>query len=359
MTTPINRRRFLRGAAAGLGAVTLNQLLTACGANEARTIPPTQSAQSVPPTSPPPTARAATSTSRSPATASQPTAPQATTQPQPTSTPAVSPDLVVARAGEPEAMVRRAIAALGGMERFVPVGANVIVKPNICVAYHTYEYAATTNPWVVGALVKMCLEAGARSVRVMDLPFGGTAEEAYQISGIAEQVKAAGGEMVAMSNMKFVSMELPQAKSLKKSSVYDDALKADVLIDVPIAKDHALARLTLGMKNLMGLISYREAIHIDMGQRLADLTDLFRPKLTVVDAVRMLMANGPTGGNLDDVKQAKTIIASPDVVAADSYAATLFNMKPEDLAYIVAGTERGLGRSDLKNLRIEEINVGA
>ncbi|HTP09304.1 MAG TPA: DUF362 domain-containing protein [Anaerolineae bacterium] len=354
MTPPINRRRFLRGAAAGLGAVTLNQFLTACGANEAQTPQATSAAQPVQSTSIPPTAIQAKATQ---ITASAGT--QAPSTSQPTTIPATSPDLVVARSGEPEAMVRRAIAALGGMERFVPRNAKVIVKPNICVAYHTYEYAATTNPWVVGALVKLCLEAGARSVQVMDLPFGGTAEEAYEISGIAEQVKAAGGEMVAMSNMKFVSMDLPQAKSLMKSSVYDDALKADVLIDVPIAKDHALARLTLGMKNLMGLIAYREAIHVDMGQRLADLTDLFRPKLTVVDAVRMLMANGPTGGNLDDVKQANTIIASPDIVAADSYAATLFNLQPEDLSYIVAGTQRGLGRSDLKNLKIEEINVGA
>ncbi len=256
-------------------------------------------------------------------------------------------------------MVRRAIAALGGMERFVPRDASVIVKPNICVAYHTYEYAATTNPWVVGALVKLCFEAGARSVRVLDNPFGGTAEEAYEISGIAEQVKAAGGEMVVMSRMKFVPTDIPQAESLKQTAVYDDALTADVLIDVPIAKTHGLARLTLGMKNLMGLIRDRSAIHGDMGRRLADLTSLIRPELTVVDAVRILTANGPTGGNLDDVKQLNTIIASPDIVAADSYAATLFNLQPEELAYIQAGTQRGLGRSDLKNLRIEEIDVGA
>ena len=255
--------------------------------------------------------------------------------------------------------MRRAIAALGGMERFVPRDANVIVKPNICVAYHTYEYAATTNPWVVGAVVKLCLEAGARSVRVLDYPFGGSAEEAYEISGIAEQVKAAGGEMVVMPRMKFVSIDIPQARALKKSDVYDDALKADVLINVPIAKNHSLARLTLGMKNLMGLIRYREAVHGNMGESLTDLTSLFRPKLTIVDAVRMLMANGPTGGNLDDVKQLNTIIASPDIVAADSYAATLFNLQPEELSYIKAGTQRGLGRSDLKNLHIEEINVGA
>jgi len=359
MTTPINRRRFLRTAAAGLSVLTANQLLAACGAPEPRPLPrPAQT-----PTVPPPTARPVGPTAIPPTTAQlEPTtSPIAPAQLEPTASPTTSPvpDLVVARAGEPETLVRRALAALGGMERFVPHDANVIIKPNICVAYHTYEYAATTNPWVVGALVKLAFEAGARSVRVMDLPFGGTAEEAYEISGIAEQVKAAGGEMVAMSHMKFVSMDIPQAKSLKKNYVYDDALKADVLIDGPIAKNHALARLTLGMKNLMGLISYREAIHVDMGQRLADLTNLFRPKLTVVDAVRMLMANGPTGGNLNDVKQMNTIIASPDIVAADSYAATLFNMQPEELSYIVAGTQRGLGRSDLKNLKIEEINVGA
>ena len=183
MTTPINRRRFLRGAAAGLGAVTLNQFLAACGASETRTPPATNAVQPPKPTSVPPTAAPATAGSTS---ASVPT--QAPAPAQPTLSPAISPDLVVARAGEPEAMVRRAIAALGGMERFVPRDASVIIKPNICVAYHTYEYAATTNPWVVGALVKLCLEAGARSVRVMDNPFGGTAEEAYEISGIAEQV---------------------------------------------------------------------------------------------------------------------------------------------------------------------------
>jgi uncharacterized protein (DUF362 family) len=346
MATSINRRRFLRGAAAGLGAVTLNQFLTACSANEAPPASPTSAAQ---PTALPPTLSQSAILA---ATSSPATSP-------PAATPTTLPDLVVARSGEPEAMVRRAIAALGGMERFVPRDANVIVKPNICVGYHTYEYAATTNPWVVGAVVKLCLEAGARSVRVMDYPFGGSPERAYEVSGIAEQVKAAGGEMVVMSHMKFVRMDLPQATSLKQSEVYDDALKADVLINVPIAKDHGLARLTLGMKNMMGLILVRQAIHLDMGERLADLTSLFRPQLTIVDAVRMLMANGPSGGDLNDVKQMNTIVASPDIVAADSYAATLFDMQPEDLSYIQAGTQRGLGRSDLKNLRIEELNVGA
>jgi uncharacterized protein (DUF362 family) len=131
-----------------------------------------------------------------------------------------------------------------------------------------------------------------------------------------------------------------------------------VLINVPIAKHHHLARLTLGMKNLMGVIYYRPPIHVNLGQRLADLTSRIRPALTVVDAVRILVANGPTGGDLNDVRKLDTVIASPDIVAADSYAASLFDMQPEDLKYIVAATKMGLGRSDLNNLKIEEIAVG-
>ncbi len=353
MPTPINRRGFLRAAALGFGVLTIDQLLAACGAPPASSVSPTTA-----PTSRPPTAQPLRPTLAPTQAAPTATAP-AQVEPTPMPTLAPTPDLVVARSGEPETLVRRALAALGGIERFVPRDANVIIKPNICVAYHTYEYAATTNPWVVSALVKMCLEAGARSVRVMDHPFGGTAEEAYAISGIADQVKAAGGEMVIMSRLKFVPTDIPQAQSLKRSAIYDDALKVDVLINVPIAKHHSLARLTLGMKNMMGLIWDRPVIHGDMGQRLADLTSIIQPKLTVVDAVRILTANGPTGGNLNDVKQLDTVIASTDIVAADSYAATLFDVRPEDLPCIQAGAQRGLGRSDLKNLRIEEINVGA
>jgi uncharacterized protein (DUF362 family) len=268
------------------------------------------------------------------------------------------PHLAVARGGEAEQLVRAAIAALGGMERFVRSGDDVVIKPNICVGYHTYEYAATTNPWVVGELVRLCLHAGARQVRVMDSPFGSGPEQAYRKSGIQEQVEAAGGSMEIMPGFKFVSSEIPQGRDLTRWDLYEDALKADVLIDVPIAKHHSLARLTLGMKNLMGLIRNRPAMHRNLGQRLADLASRFQPTLTVVDAVRILVAHGPTGGSLGDVRKLDTLIASPDIVAADSYAATLFQLQPHDLSYVRAATEMGLGRSDLDGLRIEEITVG-
>jgi uncharacterized protein (DUF362 family) len=161
-----------------------------------------------------------------------------------------------------------------------------------------------------------------------------------------------------MSRLKFVKTDIPQGLDIQQCDIYDEVLNADVVIDVPVAKHHNLARLTLGMKNLLGVVRDRPAMHRNLGQRLADLTSRVQPTLTVVDAVRILTDHGPTGGNLDDVVQLDTVIVSPDIVAADSYAATLFGLEPSDLSYVQAATAMGLGRSDLGGLKIEEITVG-
>ncbi len=233
----------------------------------------------------------------------------------------------------------------------------MIIKPNICSDSNTFEFASTTNPVVVATLVKLALGAGAKRVRVMDFPFSGTAESAYARSGIADTVKAAGGEMELMNPNKFRKTNIPEGKSLTESDIYQDALECDLLIDVPIAKHHSMAKITLGGKNLMGLIKNRGAIHSDFSQRIPDLVSIFRPKLTVVDAVRTLMAHGPTGGSLEDVKINNTVIASHDIVAADSYATRFFNLTGADIPYIAAAAERGLGIMDLSGLKIEEVNL--
>ncbi len=282
-----------------------------------------------------------------------------TSSPEQTAAPVSFPDLAVARNAEPEPLVRAAIQAIGGLQRFIPKDGWVIIKPNICTAYYGYEYAATTNPWVVGTLVKLCFEAGAGKVQVMDYPFGGTPEDAYQVSGIAEQVEQNGGEMVVMSSFKFKKTAIENSLGLDSIDIYEDVFKADTLINVPIAKHHGMSRLTLSMKNLMGLMEYRESVHWNFGKCLTDLAGKIRPTLNVVDAVRILLNNGPTGGDLNDVKKLDTVIVSTDIVAADSYAATLFNMKPENLDYVRYGAKYGLGKSDLATLNIQEIDLGA
>ncbi len=145
--TDVTRKEFLRWVATGLGTVAGGSLLGACGGERPST---PADAVSPPTTAPPPGPTAAVSTPATTAVSASP------------------PDLVVTRGGEPEELVRRALAALGGIERFVRPGDDVIIKPNICVAYHTYEYAATTNPWVERTKLLRTEEARPRRWRARD-----------------------------------------------------------------------------------------------------------------------------------------------------------------------------------------------
>jgi uncharacterized protein (DUF362 family) len=99
-------------------------------------------------------------------------------------------------------------------------------------------------------------------------------------------------------------------------------------------------------------------MHLNLSQRIADLTSLVRPALTVVDAVRILTDHGPTGGDLADVQQLDTIIASRDIVAADAYATTLFGLTGADIGYIQASADMGIGTMDLDSINIEELRLG-
>ena len=358
MKKPFSRRDFLRLAATGAGALAFNEILTACGVES---IPEENSVS----TTAPKTATSEPTIIDEPLPATQTPQDTATIEVEPTATPEPTstvteiptPDLVVVRNGEPEQMVRQAMTAIGGMEKYVSSGSDVIIKPNICVDFRNYEWAATTNPWVVGALVKMCFEAGAARVRVMDQTWKRNMTKAYQESGIQEQVEAAGGEMEWMPVDKFVPTAAPQGVELQTFDIYDEILNADVFINVPVAKHHMDAKLTLAMKNLMGIISDRPIIHKNFGQRIADLASAIRPNLNLMDAVRVMKKNGPTGYFLKDTESMDTIIVSEDMVAIDSYTTRLFGMKPEDLDYVVCAAQMGIGRSDIENLLIEEYNI--
>jgi uncharacterized protein (DUF362 family) len=357
----ISRREFIQLISKTAGLAVVTQFLSACGLNPAAK-PETPTHSPFVPGVPQTNNLGAIAGAVVPTNTLPPgdtpvgTDLPATDTPVPAAEPAY---LAVARGvDDPEALVRGALDAIGGIGRFVAQGANVLIKPNICAADHDYTLAATTNPWVVGALVKMCYEAGAGRVRVFDYPFSGSSVNAYASSRIAEQVTAAGGELEYVDSAKFRLLSLPNARSLGSAAFYSEVIDADVVINVPIAKHHGTTGLTLGMKNLMGVVSDRGAIHGDIHPRIADLADFIRPELTVIDAVRIRIADGPAGWSPSDVRQINTVIASADIVAADAYTTRLFGWTdPNRLGYVRIGAERGLGRSDLDNLKIAEITL--
>jgi uncharacterized protein (DUF362 family) len=108
----------------------------------------------------------------------------------------------------------------------------------------------------------------------------------------------------------------------------------------------------------MGVIGGRRGgLHHNLGQNLADLATVVRPSLTVVDATRILLDNGPQGGSLDDVRKMDTLLASTDPVAADALATTLFDLDPDAIASTVAAYQMGLGEMQPDNMNIMERSV--
>jgi uncharacterized protein (DUF362 family) len=268
----------------------------------------------------------------------------------------IIPDLAVVTNGAPALMTRQAIELLGGMKKFVSRGDVVVVKPNIGWD-RSPEQAADTNPEVVAEVVKMCLESGAKKVKVFDRPCN-SPSRCYQNSGIKKSASDAGAEVSFVVDSGFAKMKFPKGEVLKEWYMYKPAIEADVLINVPIAKDHGSSKLTMGIKNLMGIMGGdRGQIHWNIDDNLADLANFVRPQLTILDGYRILVKNGPQGGSLKDVREKKTIIAGTEIASVDAYGATLFDMKPTDLVYVVKANKFGLGEIDLDKLNIKMVSL--
>lgn len=254
-----------------------------------------------------------------------------------------------------KAMIEKTMEALGGMGRFVKKGDAVWIKPNMAWD-RTPEQAANTNPVLVAALVKMCFDAGAKSVKVGDMTCN-EAVKSYPNSGIEAAAKAAGAEVVYLDENRFKEYDLAGVR-LQKWPLYPDIVESDIVINVPIVKHHSIATMTLCMKNYMGVIGgNRGQWHQDMPTCLCDITKFMKPKLCIVDATRILTAHGPTGGDLADVKRLDTIAAGTDIVALDAFGAELLGHKPEDITSVAAGAKAGLGQIDYRKLALREIEV--
>ena len=268
------------------------------------------------------------------------------------------PQLAIVKNGTPAQLVRKAVDELGGMSRFVKKDQTVLVKPNIGWD-RLPEQAANTNPEAVAEVVKMCLEAGAKKVRVLDRTCNHP-KRCYARSGIEVAVKNAGGEMRHIIDSRFEDVKIPDAELVKSWPIYKDALESDVIINVPIAKHHTVSRITLGFKNMMGLLGGdRGAIHTSFMTKIVDINLAIKPALTIIDAYRIMLRNGPSGGNLADVAEKKIVIAGTDRVAADTFAAQIFGIDPDEMQYLKIAQERGLGKMELDKSQVKEIDLGA
>jgi len=260
------------------------------------------------------------------------------------------PEMVVARGGEPRQLVQRAIQELGGISRFISRGDVVVIKPNIAWD-RTPAQAANTNPEAVAEMVRLCRQAGAKNVVVTDVSINDP-RRSFERSGIAAASSAEGAQVILADERRFREIDL-RGEVLHSWPVFEPFLVADKMINMPVAKHHSLTGATLGMKNWYGILGgQRERLHQHIHESLVDLADFMRPTLTLIDAYRVLLRNGPGGGNLGDVALEKTVIAGTDPVALDAYAAKgYWDLDYRTLRYLKLASERGLGTLNFENVR--------
>ncbi len=266
-------------------------------------------------------------------------------------------DMAAVLGGEPELMFDRGMEAMGGMSRYVKKGQTVVVKPNIGWD-KTPELAANTHPGLVKRVVEHCVGAGAKKVYVFDNTCDKW-DKCYANSGIEKAVKDGGGSMVpGNAESYYQQVTVSQGKSLKEAKVHELILQSDVFINIPVLKSHGSTKLTIAMKNLMGIVWDRGWWHRnELSQCIADFTAWRKPDLNIVDAYRVMMANGPKGVSVEDVKLMKSLMISSDIVAVDVAASKMFGVDPDEVRYIPLAAAMGLGEADLSKLNISRIKV--
>jgi len=266
-------------------------------------------------------------------------------------------DLVAVKGGEPDVMLAKGMKALGGIGKFVRKGQKVLVKPNIGWDVSP-ERAGNTNPKLVTAVIRQCLDAGASEVFVFDHTCDNW-QRCYKNSGIESAVKDAGGKIApAHTEGYYHEASIPWGKSLTKVKEHELLLGTDVFINVPILKSHGGTRLTIAMKNQMGNVWDRGTWHRnDLHQCIADYAGYRKPALNIVDAYYVMKQNGPRGVSVEDVVTMKSLLISTDMVIVDTAAAKLFGIEPADVRHIQLAADQKIGRMDLENLRIERITI--
>jgi uncharacterized protein (DUF362 family) len=265
------------------------------------------------------------------------------------------PPMAVVSGAAPAALAKAALEALGGMRRFVSRGDIVVLKPNIGWD-RVPQQAANTNPELVKAVAQLCFEAGAKKVVVTDVSCN-DARRCFMRSGIAGAAESVGAAVILPEERKFRDYRI-HGELLSVWPIFTPILEADKIINMPIVKHHNLSRVTMGMKNWYGILGgRRNQLHQDIDIAIADLATFVRPTLTVLDAYRVLMANGPQGGNLNDVKLVKTVAAGIDPVAIDAFGATFLGLRAEQIPYIRIAHERGLGNRNYSELQVKYVSL--
>lgn len=283
--------------------------------------------------------------------------------------PAGAKRMAIVHGTDADKMVRAAVAELGGMAAYVRPGETVLIKPNVAFD-RAPALGTTTSPEVLAAVARLCFEAGARRVIVADNPIN-QPEGCFHKSGIQAAAAGVGAEVMLPTPGRFETIAIgrrydaagvvsgePGVALDRWPCFYEPLRLADKVIGIGPCKDHNLAGASMTMKNWYGLLGgRRNQFHQDIHGIISDFPLMIQPTLVVLDALRILMRHGPTGGSLADVKPGHTIAVSADMVALDAFGYTLLERREPPPEYLARAAARGLGTADWQTLQPVELTT--
>lgn len=272
-----------------------------------------------------------------------------------------APDIVDVGGTDPAKMIAAALSALGGVTRFVKPGARVVLKPNGGFA-NPPEWGTTTTPELVAAMARACLAAGAGSVAVVEYPIS-KGRKCLERCGLTRVVDLAPGckLQVLGADADFEKVAVEGGVACDEVDLARVLREADLFVSMPTAKHHSGTVVSLGLKNAMGLIKDRPSFHgMDLHQAVADLARVVRPHLTVVDATRALLTNGPAGPG--EVVRLDRLVAGTNVVSVDAYSLGLApftrrKLTVADVRHIGLAAAAGLGEADVSKLDVKRLTA--
>jgi uncharacterized protein (DUF362 family) len=262
-------------------------------------------------------------------------------------------------------LVREALDLVGGISRYVAPGSTVLLKPNQTV-YYSAEEGCTTDPLVVQALIRLARQAGAGRIIVAESSgeyFSSI--ECMKITGLAAVAEKEGAELLDLGSDETPNriVPIPDGRVLHEAPIPVPLLEADVIIDVPKAKNHHIDPITGALKNWVGTVNrtWRNSHHgdLDMFGRFMDIMSVTRPHLTVTDALIIGEGDGPVANT---PRWCGCILASEDPVASDVAICRLLGHDWRRLQFAAEAEGRGLGRREpieYVGTPIEEVAVPA
>ncbi len=258
--------------------------------------------------------------------------------------------------------VAETVRLAGGLDSIVHRGDTVLIKPNL---FAPLPAPATTDPRAVAAMVRLARDAGAgrvivadgRSISTYKFRSPNTTWGVLEATGIGRAAEDAGAEVLALEETETLTINVPAAKVLRRADVFRPFVEADVVINLPAMKIHSMALVTLGIKNLHGVLTdqYKYFAHRnDLPQKLVEILRIRKPEFTLICGIQALEGDH---SDLSGIVDAGVLIASPDVVAADAVASAVMGLDPLEVETTRIADREGIGVGRIEQLAVAGVSI--